>query len=320
MIRIAALLLVLKSPCVMAETIRLEGEVASLDSVAIGPPVVRDVWNFQITQMLAEGTAVKAGDPVVSFDGSELQRRLAEATAQLKQRQSEHGKLQLGLAERERTDRLATAEQLANLKKADRKAELPAGIVRSVDYRKLVIDREHSARRYQLVLLRQQLADRLRKAEMAAVVSDVARAQTLVNDLNRGVASLTVVAPRDGTVVIKTNFQGERFEVGSQVFIGQAVAEIPDPGRLVVRATVPERDMLKLAVGMMARVSVQGGNAQRLTGRIIELGHAVRSKSRLAPIPVLDVLIELEGLSSNLKTGTPAVVEVDPPSLQMVSP
>ena len=309
--RLAPLAFLVLSAGAAAGTVRLEGEVAALDSAVIGPPSVRNVWNFQITQLAAEGSAVRTGEPVVTFDGSELMRQLAEATAQLKQRQSEYAKLLLDLAERERTDRLSAAEQLAALKKADRKAEQPADLIRSVDYRKLVIDREHAAQRYRIVLEKEKRAAELRRAELALAESDVARAQALVDDLERGVASLTVVAPRDGTVVVKSNFQGERYDVGGQVFVGQSVAEIPDPGTLVVRATVPERDMFRLAVGMRAEVRLQGGNAQRLAGQVAELGRAVRSKSRLAPVPVLDVLIRLDGSPRGLKTGTPAVIDVD---------
>lgn len=311
MIRLALVFLLAYGATVRAEPVRLEGEVAALDSAVIAPPTVSGVWNFQITQLAAEGSTVKAGEPVVTFDGTELMRRLAEATAQLKQSQSQHATLVLDLAERERTDRLAAAEQLAELKKADRKTEQPAELIRSVDYRKLVIDREHAARRYELVQRKERLAAELRRAELALAESDVTRAQALVDDLERGLATLTVMAPRDGTVVVRTNWQGERYDVGGQVFVGQAVAEIPDPGTLVVRATVPERDMRKLAIGMPADVRVEGGNAQRLRGRVAELGRAVRSKSRLSPVPVLDVLIELDGPAPGLKTGVPVAVQVD---------
>lgn len=309
--RLVLLVLMLHASMALAETLSLEGEIGALDSAMIAPPTVSNVWNFQITQIAAEGSLVKAGEPVVTFDGTELQRRLAEANAQLKQAQSELAKLLLTLAEREQTDRLAVAEQLAALKKATRKSEQPAGLIRSVDYQKLVIERNHATARYQLVLEKEKLATRLREAELSAAQSDVARAQALVDDLNRGVASLTVLSPRDGTVVVRANFQGDRFDVGGQVFVGQPVAEVPNPGSLVVRATVPERDMLRLAVGMPVQVRVQGGNSEQLRGRITELGRAVRSKSRLSPVPVLDVLVEFDGSPSGLKTGSPVLLEVE---------
>jgi multidrug resistance efflux pump len=313
--RIGMLLLALLSPLAAAETLQLDGEIAALDSASVAPPSVRGVWNFQITQLAADGSTLQIGQPLVSFDGTDLQRRLVDAQGQLKQKQSEQAKLLLDLAERERTDRLATAEQAANLQKAERKAEQPAELVRSVDYRKLVIEREQAARRNELMQRKEVLARRLRDAERALVASDVARAQADVDELSRALSLLTVPAPRDGIVVVRSNWRGERYEVGSQVFVGQSVAEMPDPGTLVVRATVAERDMLRLAQGMPARIRLQGGAGQRLQGKLGELGRAVRSKSRLAPVPVLDVLVHLDGDTSGLKSGMPVVVEVDVPAI-----
>lgn len=313
--RAGLLFLLLLAPVAGAETLQLDGEIAALDSESVAPPTVRNVWNFQITQLATDGSTLKAGQPVVTFDGNELQRRLVEAQGLLKQKQSEQAKLLLDLAERERTDRLATAEQDANLQKAERKAEQPADLIRSVDYRKLVIEREQAARRQALMQRKEVLARRLREAERALVASDVARAQSDVDELTRALASLSVPAPRDGVVVVKSNWRGERYEIGSQVFMGQSVAEMPDPGTLVVRATVAERDMLRLGEGLPARIRLQGGAGQRLQGKVAEMGRAVRSKSRLSPVPVLDVLVHLEGDTSDLKAGMPVVVEVDVPDL-----
>lgn len=312
----AALLALALAPGVAAaaDTLALEGEVAALRSAAISPPQVRNVWNFQITQLAADGAALKQGEPVVTFDGTELQRRLMEAQGLLKQKQSEQAKLLLDLADRERSERLATAEQAATLEKAERKAEQPADIIRSVDYRKLVIEREQAARRAALMREREVLSRRQREAEQALVAAEVAQAQNDVAELSRALGLLTVPAPRDGVLVVKSNWRGERFEVGGSVFMGQTVAEMPDPSTLVVRATLAERDMLRIAEGMPARVQVQGGAGRRLSGKVLELGRAVRSKSRLAPVPVIDVLVSLEGDTTGLKTGMPVSVEVTVPA------
>ena len=68
------------------------------------------------------------------------------------------------------------------------------------------------------------------------------------------------------------------------------------------------------AEGLPARVQVQGGAGRRLSGKVLELGRAVRSKSRLAPVPVIDVLVSLEGDTSGLKTGMPVSVDVTVPA------
>jgi len=316
MIRMAALALALVCVPAAADVLTLEGEVAALSSAPISPPSVRNAWSFQITQLAADGALLKQGEPAVTFDGTEIQRQLADAQGLLKQKQSEESKLLLDLAERERTERLATAEQAATLDKARRKADQPADIIRSVDYRKLVIERERATRRAVLVRQREVLARRQREAERALIAAEVAQASNDVDELTRALGSLSVLAPRDGVLVVKSNWRGERYEVGSQAFMGQRVAEMPDPSTLVVRAMLAERDLLRIAVGVAARVQVQGGAGQRLSGRVVEMGRAVRSKSRLSPMPVVDVLVRLEGDTTGLKTGMPVSVQVDVPAVR----
>ncbi|HEU4886760.1 MAG TPA: hypothetical protein VFV49_02665, partial [Thermoanaerobaculia bacterium] len=44
------------------------GTLASTSSEALGPPQVEDMWNFKISRMAREGSEVKKGQPVLSFD------------------------------------------------------------------------------------------------------------------------------------------------------------------------------------------------------------------------------------------------------------
>jgi len=310
---LALLLLALLPPAPAAATpLSLEGEIAALRSAAIAPPAVPNLWQFQITQLAPDGAPVKAGQVMVAFDANELQRRLMEAQGKLNEKQSERAKLVLDLAERERTERLATAEQTSNATKAQRKAEQPAELLRSVDYRKLVIEREQAERRDLLMRQREARPARQRAAELALVEAELSQFQDQVTMLTAAIAALNVTAPRDGIAVVRSNWRGERFEVGSQVFVGQSVAEIPDPATLVARAVLPERDLFKLEVGMPVRVQVQGGTGRIFAGRVVEIGRAVRSKSRQSPVPVVDVTVELTGDTAGLKTGQPVTVEAGP--------
>jgi multidrug resistance efflux pump len=317
----ALVLLAALSPApAAASTLSLEGEIAALRSAAIAPPAVPNLWQFQITQLAPDGAPVKAGQVMVAFDANELTRRLMEAQGKLKEKQSERAKLVLDLAERERTERLATAEQASNATKAQRKADQPAELLRSVDYRKLVIEREQAERRDALMRQREGLAARQRAAELALVEAELKQAQDETTMLTAAIAALNVTAPRDGIAVVRSNWRGERFEVGSQVFVGQSVAEIPDPATLVARAVLPERDLFKVEVGMPVRVQVQGGTGRVFAGKVVEMGRAVRSKSRQSPVPVVDVTVALTGDTTGLKTGQPVTVEVEAVAVTAVAP
>ncbi|MBB5207943.1 HlyD family efflux transporter periplasmic adaptor subunit [Chiayiivirga flava] len=296
------------------DTLRLDGEVFARRSAQIAPPSIDDLWQLNITQLAGDGAPVKAGDMVVVFDGGETQQRLVEKQSALAEKRSEREKLLLELAERERTERLATAEQLSKRDKAQRKASQPEDAIARVAYRKLVIERREAERLAELAQRRERLAAEQRRQELRLVDAQLQQIQTEVETLQSAIASLTVTAPRDGVMMHRSSWNGEKFAVGSQVFRGQSVAEIPDLASLAVRATLPERDLRKLAPGAAVRVTTEGGAGAALDGRVAEIGRIVRSRSRVQPVPVIDVVIELDGDTGKLKPGQSVRVQVRAPA------
>lgn len=291
------------------KSLELDGEIVARQSAALVPPVVEDQWQLNITMLLAEGTAVQKGTPVIGFDGAMLQQKLQQKQAELNERQSQQQQLALQLDERERNDRLAVEEARANRDKAQRKAEQPAELIARVDYRKLVVEREQAERKYALAQQREALSREQRAQEARLLRVQVDRLREEVRSIEKTLAELNVVAPRDGVVLHKSNWQGEKFEVGSQVHRGQTVAEIPDMNSLSVHAVLPEAEFRRVAVGQAVKVRVDG-TGLRLDGRVEEIGRVIRSKSRLQPVPVVDVEVQILGRSDGLKPGQAVRVEV----------
>ena len=97
---------------------------------------------------------------VAEFDGSDLMRQLAEKQGSLNEKRSQLERLALELAERERTERIATAEQAAALEKASRKASQPATLLSAMAYRKLAIERVQAEAEMDIVSRRERLAPR----------------------------------------------------------------------------------------------------------------------------------------------------------------
>lgn len=295
-------------------TLRLVGEVYASQTHSLMPPAIDDMWQFNVTQLAPDGAPVKQGDPVLGFDSSELGKRLVEKQSLLKEKQTQLHKLLLELAERERDERLATAQALSQQEKAQRKTAQPEELVPGVQYRKLLVDRRKAEQRLALVQRREVLAAEQRRQERRLLESEVAQLQAEVSETLRSLAAMTVLAPRAGLMMHKSSWSGEKFDVGSQVWRGQAVAEIPDTSTLGVRAELPERDLLRVAVGAPARVVIEGGAGTALRGSVSGVGGTVRSKSRVQPIPILDVEITLSDHDARLKPGQPVSVEVTVPA------
>ena len=116
---LCALLLAPAAPAA-AETLRIDGEVYARETAALMPPPVDTMWQFNITQLAPDGAPVEKGQVVLAFDGNQLMQQLMAKNSQLAEKQRELERLLLDLAQRERAERLATAEAEAALEKAER--------------------------------------------------------------------------------------------------------------------------------------------------------------------------------------------------------
>jgi HlyD family secretion protein len=289
--------------------LRLDGEVFAQRSAALAPPAIDGLWQYNITFLLPDGSAVQQGQPVLGFDGGQLQNTLASKQSALAEKLSQRDKLQLELAERERNERLATEQARATRDKAQRKASQPEDLLRGIEYRKLVIERDLHERLLAIAERRERLAAEQRRQEARMLDAEIAQLEREVAEAQQGLAALNLSAPRDGLLIHCSSWNGEKFDVGSQVWRGQSAAEIPDPASFAVRAQLPETDYLRVREGQPATVVVEGSGLS-LSGRVAGIARAVRSRSRLQPVPVVDLLVALDGDVSRLKPGQAVRVEL----------
>ncbi len=304
-----AIVMLLAAVAASAQTLRIEGEVFARRSAALSPPPVDGLWQFNITFLAPDGTPVKQGQPVLGFDPAQLQSTLQAKQSALAEKLSQRDKLRLELAERERSERLTTEQARADRDKAQRKASQPEDLLRGIEYRKLVIERAQRERLLALAERREAAAARQRAQEARMLDVEIGQLQREVEDAQAGLAALSIAAPRDGLLVHRSSWNGEKFDVGSQVWRGQSVAEIPDPASFAVRALLPETDFLGVREGQPARVSLEGGGLS-FNGRVAAVGRTVRSRSRLQPVPVIELLVELDGDVARLKPGQAVRVEL----------
>jgi len=300
----------LAKPVIRASTMTLEGEIMARVSATLVAPPIFDVWQLNIAELTPEGSLVKAGDVVLRLEVSELDKQLNDRRNTLNEKQREREKLRLSLSERARTEELRTAEAQSELDKAVRKATQPPNVIRSVDYNKLVIDRQRRERSTVLYKQRERAAAEQREAELRLVEVEIARQETEIARLTKSIAALAVKAPLDGMVLHRADFRGEKFAVGSMAFMGLPLAEVPDMQTLAVRALLPERELTRIAIGQKMLVHVEGGAGATLPAHVVQIGKVVRSKSRIQPIPIVELILELDRKVRGLRPGQPVRVEV----------
>jgi multidrug efflux pump subunit AcrA (membrane-fusion protein) len=289
----------------------IEGEIASRRTMPVSPPTIPHVWNYKLAFLAPEGTMVQAGQPIAVFESTEVMNQLISLQGTLKERERALDKLQLDQAEADRAGVLAQAEAQSNAEKAARKATMPKELIRRVDYDKLVIDRAEKAQLAKLAQAQYEAQRRARQAERVGLQSDAAQLRAKIATLVKGQSALTVVAPRRGLVLHRVGFNGEKFAIGSQVWIGLSVATLADPDQLGVNARVPEAQAAGVRKGQAARVIV-AGTRQTLAAHVTGLGRAFHSKSAAQAVVIRDVELEFDAPAKDLKPGAAVQVELLP--------
>ena len=294
------------------KAVQAAGEVYAQSTSTIAPPAVEDLWEMNVTQIADDGRPVKKGEVIVTLDGAQLNKQLVAKQSELQEKLRTQEKLRVEMAEKGRTESVTTAEAHAAAVKAERKASQPEAYVPGVQYRKLLIERHKAELKDEASRRREQVAAAERAAEQQMADADVARLQADVGRMQDGLARLNVTAPRDGIFLHASTWRGDKVDVGSQVWRGMSNGEIPDVATLAVRASLPERDLLRVARGDRVRIVLEGGTGQALGGRVEEIGSSVHSKSRVEPVPVVDLRISLDAGAAALKPGQPVRVELVP--------
>lgn len=289
-----------KPVAMRANVVTASGELEAIDSVQLGPPVLQNSRNQKITFMAPEGDMVKAGTPVMRFDASKQQQDMQVRRADLATaKQRRESVLQNDEAQAQQLN-LQLAEARMKLDKVTRKLDASSNYVANNEIRKLRIDKQiadDEVARCEALLAHHVNARAARKALADAQVS---RIQTDVDRLQDEIRRLTILAPKDGIVVHLSDWDGNKFAVGSQLFMGQTALAIPSLDRMRVKAEILEVDARQVQVGQRVDIVLDARPDKRFEGRVEKLGQAFRPRSHQEPTVVFDAEISLSEVDAEL--------------------
>jgi RND family efflux transporter MFP subunit len=298
------------------DTIEIRGEIRPVKSVVLTSPL--QSGELQIVKLARNGTMVKAGDVVVQFDGSTLQRTIQEKQSELKQADAE--------IEQTMAQGRITAEQNAT---ALMKAKY------DIERAKLDVDRGETVSRIDNEKARLVLADAEQKlieieekikSDKAAAEADVfakrRKREKALYDLQRarvGLENLEVKAPAAGMVNILPNYRSgsmfggeQEFREGDRAWPGAAILELPDLSSVHLEARLDESDRGRLKEGQDASVRIEAVPGRDFKAKIdrISLLARVDFASGWPPPRNFDLgLVLLEG-DPRIRPGMTAVARI----------
>jgi HlyD family secretion protein len=275
------------------------------------------------------GSAVKAGEIVMSFDPSDQQNTLEEQEALLREADLE--------IEKNKADGAAQAAQdevdLLTARFDVRKAELDVTtneLLSAIDARKNELTLEEKKRR--LAQLQDDITSHTKTNDAAMAVSREKRtkATLAMEAAQRLIAQMTVRAPIDGFVAVRPNDEGMMFwngltapeyRAGDMVSSGRQVAEVLDLAQMELVARVAETDRNRIAAGQRADVNIDHERTIPRVAHVTNVGtiRLGRGMGRAdGPVRMIDVALSFDQPLLTARPGLSATIVVNSDPLKNV--
>lgn len=270
------------------------GELASSETIEVGPPFVKRTWQYKISFIIPEGTWVKKGDLIVGFDAQQQHERLRTSKNKLA---TEKKKLQSKALDNEQNVeqlKLDIAETQMKLKKAQRKSTQDGDYSRALDIKKLKIDLAVATKEMALIDYRQSNKQQQIELEHQINQAEVERLTAEVKERKNAISAMKVKAPKDGIVVYIPGNEQKKPANGDSVFMADKLIELPNLNKMIVKTTIAENDVSRISIGQKVAIELDAIQDKTFWGKVSALGQVVRVKSRQEPSKVYDATITID--------------------------
>lgn len=274
-----------------------------------------------IVELAPEGISVQAGDLLVRFDSSQVERDLLKLQRDFQLAQSDLERLEKGEQPLELRELEAQRLEAQSNYEAERqyledlRALLEEELVseQEIEQQKLKVEQLRAT----LDKLDQRIAltrDFLHPAARARARATMAAAEQELILAQRQLENCTVFAPSAGTVVYRPLHVGGEFRtvrVGDSLYRNQPFMSIPDMQDLVIDILIPEAELARVETGHEVLVTPLSYPSLKLRGRVEAVGSmATTAMERPGWQRYFRALIGLRESDPRLRSGMSVQAEV----------
>jgi HlyD family secretion protein len=246
-------------------TVTASGEIVAVRYADIGSSVMGKIVSLPV----AEGERVKAGQVLARIDAVQAQADASGAGEQV-------GALEAEVQGASQQVRAATADlNAAEARARDAEQQLTrkrglhdAGLLPALDFETARAAAENARAQ---VASAHAAVDRARHAQDAAT-RRVAQARAQQRRAGDVLSKTSIVSPIDGIVSRLRVREGEMVVIGIQNQPGTTLMTISDLAEINAELKVAEADVLRVAIGQPAVVTLEAMSGKRFEGRVVEIG------------------------------------------------
>jgi len=249
---------------------------------------------MRIAWLAEDGSRVEAGDPVVLFDPTDLEKERDDASAdrattdlKVSKEQASRGSELVKLEK----DAEAARLKLENAREFQKKDAL---IFSRHEIIESEIDEELASEEMDHAIDSQATRETLSNAELRLLDIERRQADRFLEQAEEGLASLELVAPHDGLVIFDRNWRGELPRVGQTAWPGNKIAEIPDLTRMEAEVFVLEADAGSLEEGRPAMVLLEAHPGRLFDATVERVDKLAKPRRRGSPVQYFAVVLSLE--------------------------
>lgn len=281
-----------------------EGEIEAINSINISSPNIP--WRFgnlKISNIVTDGTEVKKGDTLITFDPSEVRKaildyedRLIVSNAELEKMLAQHelemeelnADLEVTRISHEITRmQLESAAHESDIKRREIKLNLDKADI-SLDRAKEQID---NRRKIQVEEVKQK---------RLSIRQDEERLEEAYRTLDK----LYVIAPSPGIAIISRNWSTDnKFQLGDQCWSSQQLIQLPDLSTLKAKVNINEVDIAQVTKGLKVQVRPDAFSDSTFTGYVATVANLAQNKDNNSNIKVFPVEIIINEFNKDLLPG-----------------
>jgi multidrug resistance efflux pump len=281
-----------------------EGEIEAVQSINISTPNIS--WrygNMKITQLVKDGQEVNAGDTLIVFDPSEVQKGIVEAES----------RLEISLAELEKmmAQHQSDLEELnADYEVARLSREISAIRFESAEYESEVKKKEIQLNLDKagiaLDKAREQIENRIKiqKEELKQKNLSIGQDRARLVEANETLDKMFVATPAHGIAILSRSWSsGNKIQVGDQCWSGFPIIQLPDLSAMKATVKINEVDIAKISRDLKVEIKPDAFSDSVFMGTVTSVANLAVDKDNNSKQKVFPVEIRIDGTHANLLPG-----------------
>lgn len=276
------------------ESIDVEGEIKSSSNTTLTVPGT-GFEQRQLLTMVNDGSMVKKGDVIASFDAPRSRLELSQAEMELLRKSLMEESLVANAAVQSAELGASTAKVNTDLKLSERYGDIKAET--GVLTRNQILDalqdtRFLNSKRNYLGWKTGQIGVRT-SAEQAVVTTQKNSITLKATQRRASLAALQLLAPHDGVFVQVADWDGSKAQIGATMWSSSEFGLLPDAQQLIAKFSVEEARANGLKVGQAVRARLAGSGLE-FELKVSKVSSNASTKSRESPVKYSDFEAAIE--------------------------